>query len=442
MNQLGHLLEERYQGSSNFRLLRNFTFCSRSSTDVFQYVITDCDNKCIYLVADTVSDDTGVLDLVERARAIPAAYGYVFYRLGKEGEEAYVIFDSEYKQQNCAFTKVQEFLDKISPIDFKCNIKQIANKSESERKNIVKRLKDELARIYGINAKVADILLGSVKRRNPLTIPDAVKFFPPKPAKGTVIYRYLSDASFNRIINGNRDRLNFTLSSICSMNDKWEYAFGGNSDGKKIYFRDENTPNTFLMSLSSVSPVKFMDMWRLYGGDACGVCLEFEVVDAKSLYSVAYVKNYEGVSFYPFYVKDDHGVCYALPYDNPKPEKLYTVKNDKYKIEKEVRMIAHPKRELSSLWNLRQCNKDEDGIHFDLQWFSSSGIPFPSLSIKPGPDENDAAYIPPLKLKRIFIGPNAHDAALKKAMILRRLQECGSDVSVEIIKDFGYKPSK
>ena len=250
----------------------------------------------------------------------------------------------------------------------------------------------------------------------------------------------MSNEAFFRIIDSsdkNQSTLTYGLSSICSMNDRWEYSFGTTPSGNLLYFRDSSVQDTHIMSLSVVSPCDSLDMWRLYGDDAKGICLEFEVMPEAPVFRVKYWDDYQGFPYFPFYINYS-GQWYAFPFTVHSPQWLYSQKSKKYSIEKEARLILVngsrnilPKAATSS-----QTVRLKSG-----KWINSSGTPFPLLMMEECSKGNNL-YQAPLILKRVFIGPNASDRALKQAMISKRFSELGVGATVDIVKDFGYKPTK
>ena len=408
---------------SDFVILERFTTVSHSFTDEFAFAIVDENLQCIYLLADVVStiDEQG---LIARARRIPTVYGYLFVN-----EESHFALDGEYK-------KIPEgnLFSEINPIDFESNIRSL--RENGGLNGLIKDFRKSACGRYGLTTERAKQLIP-----NSLFTRIVKKSVQPKRINGGErVYRYLSNEAFFRIIDSpdkNQKTLTYGLSSICSMNDRWEYSYGTTPSGNLHYFRDSSVQDTHIMSLSMVNPCDSLDMWRFYGDDAKGICLEFEVMPGAPVFRVKYLNDYQGFPYFPFYINYS-GQWYAFPFTIHSPQWLYSQKSKKYSIEKEARLILIngsrnilPKAATSS-----QTVRLKSG-----KWINSSGTPFPLLMMEECSKGNNL-YQAPLILKRVFIGPNASDQALKKAMIIRRLSELSVNATAEIVEDFGYKPTK
>ena len=425
------LIENAFLEKDGFVLLEHFTTFSYSYTDEFSYAVVDKQMRCLYLLVDIVPS-INVRDLTIRARYIPTVYGYLFVK------------DNDQLALDGEFNKVQSsvLLSNVPPIDFESSFRNWRGGNNYSKKDLVGDLRQNLCKKYDVSKDMAELLICS-SRNTLLRKPSFNSLFINK-ADGSgskLLYRYLSNEAFFRIIDSpdkSKRAITYGLSSICSMNDRWEYSYGTDSNGNQIYFRDSGVQRTFIMSLSKVSPDESLDMWRLYGEDAKGICLEFEVEPKAPVYKITYRKNYQGIPHYPFYVEDRFGNKYAFPLTIHSPIQLFTQKAKEYEVEKEARLIVIG--EENDL--LSKTKTSPEHVHLKSgKWVNSSGTPFPMLMME-GCTKGEDSYPAPLILKRVFIGPNASDPALKKAMILRRLRELGLDIEVEIVKDFGYKPSK
>ena len=428
-SKLKAIIEDHFGNNTEFVVLERFT--TFSYTDEFAYAILDKKMQCIYFLADTVSSVIEQ-ELTIRARHIPTVYGYLFVsnkdQLGLDGE----------------FNKISEteLLSTIRPVDFEGSFKNWRKDNNINIKILIGDLRNSLRTKYGISKEAAELLVCSSRntllRKTPF---NSLFINKSDDTGGKLLYRYLSNNAFFRIIESSgksKKALTYGLASICSMNDRWEYSFGFDSNGNQVYFRDSKVQDTFIMSLSKVSPDQSLDMWRLYGEDAKGICLEFEVKPGAPVYKVTYRKKYQGTPHYPFYVKDYFGNWFAFPLSKHTPIQLFSQKTKEFEIEKEARLIVID--EANNL--LSQTKASSEFVHLQNgKWVSSSGTPFPILMME-GCQKDEYSYPAPLILKRVFIGPNASDPALKKAMIVKRLRELGVIVPVDIIIDFGYKPNK
>ena len=411
-----------------FVILERFTTVSHSFTDEFAFAIVDENLQCISLLADVVSS-IDEQELIARARRVPTVYGYLFVN-----GESQLALDGEYKRiqdNNSLFT--------ISPIDFESSFKNWKEDNDNGKKETLEGLRQALCKKYGVSKEVTGQLIyasrGSLLRKG---LVSNIRV-----GKGELLYRYMSNEAFFRIIDSpdkNQSTLTYGLSSICSMNDRWEYSYGTTPSGNLHYFRDSSVQDTHIMSLSMVNPCDSLDMWRLYGDDAKGICLEFEVMPGAPVFRVKYWDDYQGFPYFPFYINYS-GQWYAFPFTIHSPQWLYSQKSKRYAIEKEARLILIngsrnilPKTTTSS-----QTVRLKSG-----KWINSSSTPFPLLMMEecPATPATDDLYQAPLILKRVFIGPNASDRALKQAMIRKRFSELGVGATVDIVKDFGYKPTK
>ena len=429
-NQLYQLetLKRQIYGSfgakDDFVIMEHFTTVSNSYTDEFAFAIVDKSQRFLYLLADVVST-IDEQELIARARHIPTVYGYLFV-----GRETSLALNGEYK-----ISKYNALLGEIHSIDFDSDFWEGIKENNDSLKRYVEILRETLCSKYGVTKELAEQLI-SVPEKSRQKKRRAMY-------KGERLYRYMSNEAFFRIIYSSDEyqrTLTYGLSSICSMNDRWEYSFGRDSKNNRIYFRDSSVRDTHIMSLSKVSPRGTLDMWRLYGDDAKGICLEFEVMAKSPVYRVRYIRDYQGLPYFPFYINCS-GQWYAFPMDLYTPEQLYSQKSADYELEKEARLIVIKGRRN----NLPRAIVSQKAVYLmSGKWINSSGTPFPLLMMEEclAGSDTDGLFQAPLVLKRVFIGPNASDQALKKAMILKRLSELNVNVPVEIVKDFGYKPTK
>lgn len=95
--------------------------------------------------------------------------------------------------------------------------------------------------------------------------------------KGDKLCRYCSWEALFRILTNKK----YYLNNILNMNDKTEGAYferqvsPTDSDGEMLV----NQLEYFIMSCSSIEKMDDFDMWRLYGDDAKGCCMVFEIID-------------------------------------------------------------------------------------------------------------------------------------------------------------------
>ena len=95
--------------------------------------------------------------------------------------------------------------------------------------------------------------------------------------RGDKLCRYCSWEALFRILTNKK----YYLNNILNMNDKTEGAYferqisPTDSDDNMLV----NRLDYFIMSCSSIEKMDDFDMWRLYGDDAKGCCMVFEIID-------------------------------------------------------------------------------------------------------------------------------------------------------------------
>lgn len=394
------------------KILTNFTINSKSQTAVFDYAVVDSETKHLFLLVKTLGENTSWHEMQSLMAQISTVYGYVFVTGSRTN-----IFNTDW---NPVTDELWSFLDGVKHIDFDkgtIDVKKIV--SEGVREVVMKKI----AR-YCPNP--AYLRFAQITRLNQNT------FLLPKIRITTVkkgpLYRYISMSALERILGSGND-FEWALSSICSMNDKWEYCYGMDA-GKPVNYRDIGVKDTYIMSLSSVDPEKSLDMWRFYGNQGHGVCLKFQV-SGKSIKRVRYLDGYQGYPIFPIYFTVD-GTFYQI-ISRIDPYILYSLKSSLYFSEKESRLIVVDGHTQDSVSKQKGLKVKVGGV----KWYTSSDTPFPSLPLTESSTGTEAF---PLRLEKIYLGPNSENSNLKMLMLRAKLETHHPNIEVVKVKDMGYLP--
>lgn len=248
------------------------------------------------------------------------------------------------------------------------------------------------------------------------------------------VCRYTSLSTIFEMINNSSIR----LSGLASMNDPTEMFYAESViDGKEglISILDTNTVKDlnkrFILSLTDISRIDDLTMWRLYGDDAKGVCLVFEMAKSYeenifAINSVSYgkEKSHPELNFLKS-VKDEIFEKYGLRFDFKSMSiwKHY-FKPYEYKIENEVRMLMHDEN--------MECIANRG-------WMLSKpyNIVSPWIEIELNGINN------PLILKEIILGPKCPEIDTNKVQIEEMIRESeklnGQSIKVELSKIENYR---
>ncbi|WP_445454295.1 DUF2971 domain-containing protein [Flavobacterium sp. 25HG05S-40] len=263
---------------------------------------------------------------------------------------------------------VETILDNI---DFDIDKSVISFKSQNKKANQVE-------------AKIFDYLLPDIERN--------------KNGKKKSIYRYTTLETLYKIIDNRKYRIN----GIRGMNDPSDGIFIDKIMTPYSDFEDENTVkdlNKKFVSSCSLSSDD-LTMWRLYGDNSKGVCIELELTEseiASSFYikEIIYVHNqYNEViqlfkSVFEYFI--DKGITFKFKWFDA--FKLF-FKSDDYKVEKEVRLLF--------------VNDD----NYERKWMIASpfGILNPYVEFDILVTDENEQYKPnsnlPFRIKQIILGPN------------------------------------
>ncbi len=217
-------------------------------------------------------------------------------------------------------------------------------------------------------------------------------------------YHYTSFASLFEILNSGK----LHLSSLIGLNDKSEVNFVNNFMGRT--YSNPNHPVTiayhnthFILCLSENKDQ--LNQWRLYGDDAAGVMLEFEIDHNEFPYKemkiakVTYdLKLFELIKEWLDYCKKDLNIGFGF---NQIDYWKFFYKNADYKDENEVRyLVKNP------------INRENPVYTQEYYKLNRYGIIVPFLEV------NCIGYDYSLiRLKNIMLGPRCSEADLKLAQI-------------------------
>ena len=224
----------------------------------------------------------------------------------------------------------------------------------------------------------------------------------------------------------------FRMNGLPGMNDKEEGLFAW-----KIINNEETVPNeenkrrkraindAFIVSLSEGIQKDKLTLWRLYGDDAKGVCCVYsikdEVKDRFFLHKVNYIDSpIEDKLLNQFKLYSDKQT--ELNYADLSPA-IFFYKPKAYEVENEVRLLVDNKK--------TTAYKTDP---FKREWCltNSNHIPNPYIDIP--------LDVFPLKLEKIFLGPNMNDVDTIQAQLEEMLSQQGMDgVEVELSKIKSYR---
>lgn len=216
-------------------------------------------------------------------------------------------------------------------------------------------------------------------------------------------YKYTSLSTFLKMLQSQKVR----MYSLPAMNDRKEVGFL-TSNEKKISDSEEDwifhsvmreADKRFITSFSILKDD--LNMWRLYGDDAKGVCLEFIAkYETPNLFPVNYEKNDEkNLHYYLIQVEEElkkDGL--ELKFLSLERKWQYYMKPACFEYEKEVRLLIE--KDTPDKWDLLPTGVITPYIECGL--FDK--------------DRNVDSF--PLSLSRVILGPNMKEQARNKHQIL------------------------
>lgn len=208
--------------------------------------------------------------------------------------------------------------------------------------------------------------------------------------KGDYILKFTSLRSLLTLI----DNESLGMCSLVCMNDPGEKDYADNKVNKRD--NEDNSIDTFIISGCKDEAEKNLTMWRLYGGDAKGICLKFRIDKTKL--------NKNGFYLAPVSYADSNKKHYELEIIKnictpPKDNKWnfdfaewniwkHFFKDNAYAVEEEIRLLFMPIPHIplaKSIWFI----DDRTNIYSEMQVFDLS---------------KETVF--PLSLNRIILGAN------------------------------------
>ena len=243
-------------------------------------------------------------------------------------------------------------------------------------------------------------------------------FFPPQ--KISSVCRY---TSFNTLFKTLDDK-KYRMNGICGMNDKSEINFVENNfiyKNNKTNATEQikNINNTFIMSCCDLKNKDNLMMWRLYGDDAKGVNLIFDIKDQDNedfrLRAVSYNTKILELLDKIVDIFNEYGHKFIF-------KRLYYYKHffksEDYKNEKEIRLLCKGKNGIQKKWQITQ--------------------PFNILNPY---IEIDATEFP-FKLREIILGPTLKEQIVNKKQLESFLIENGYyNIEISLSKIEHYRNS-
>lgn len=234
---------------------------------------------------------------------------------------------------------------------------------------------------------------------------------------GKTIYRYTSLETLFIMLNKGTYRMN----GIVGMNDKSEIDYF-DKKSLKIGSTVKELNDTFLSSCTSLEDD--LTMWRLYGDDGKGVCLEFEILPLRD--------RLDNFILAPVNYAEDRKHHKALKMlkklseANMRFTELYKWKHFfkpyDYYVEKEIRLMFFD----NGRYDNGVINRD-----WIKTWSHSIINPIVDFKLK------STGF--PIQLKRIILGPKMHESDINKSQIDYLLSLRGYDAKTDISKIKNYR---
>ena len=199
-----------------------------------------------------------------------------------------------------------------------------------------------------------------------------------------------------------------------------------NEEGRK---RKREMNNAFIVSFSKDEKIDNLDMWRLYGDDAKGVCCIYSVLKDKIkdrffLHDIKYINNNDESEINDSHL--EHLRKYiesqnTLTYLDLSPS-IFFYKPKDFENEQEVRLLVDNKK--TTAYNNNPYKRE---------WVLTSANKIPNPYIDISLDEI------PLKLEKIILGPNMNDIDTIQVQLEAMLEQQNIKASVEPSKIDVYR---
>ena len=402
-NEILHYLTNIY----HCQLLNSFTFCTREGMTEYQYVgvLRESDDAyALYFLLDVDLDGSLSRETESRkASLVPTAYGYFILR---QTGNRWVLVRKEYGKDEAQSIVINP--DDLSSL----GILKINDFRQTTGNSNRPMLPNDVRKYYSRSCKriYNSLRAGARGIGDGASVLFKSGLFDYR--KTETLFRYMSVDAFCRKMTNEDWLQKMQLSSLCSMNDCWEYSYAYDENNCCVILSGSEVLDTYIISLSQVHPEKSLDMWRFYGDEGRGVCLQFEVERHEHIFKVKYVQDYTGFPNLPINHK---GCNYYLQLKDKR--RRYSLKPIDYAAEKEVRVII--------MDSIARQNMNS--------WINAHGVLNP-ITFKPIDEIG-------LKLKKIILGPNHNEKIVNLQSIKSLLSAHNiTDVSVEKLDDRGYKP--
>lgn len=318
----------------------------------------------------------------------------------KEGDFLELIQDvkiTKETSEKITFTEVKESLKKAIT-SIKTNVK-----SECDKQKILKKFIDDL-RSGDLNQDEKDKSCWSFSK-------DKEREFFKKllgEYQGEYILKFTSERSLYTLI----EKETIGMSSLICMNDPGEKDYADNKVNKNKSI-DNNYADTFIISGCKEEAERNLTMWRLYGGDAKGVCLKFWVDNEKLNKNGFYLApvSYSKQNKEHFELNIVRNICDQFDGKSLRFDFLewniwkHFFKDYMYSVEEEIRLLFIPAQYIpisESVWFV----DDRTKIYTEARVFDLS---------------HDTAF--PLTLNRIILGTNFPEYQENTPQFNRRLSK-------------------
>lgn len=249
-------------------------------------------------------------------------------------------------------------------------------------------------------------------------------------AKETQVCRYVSVYTLFASLDNNSYRLNASE----GMNDRSDCNYLQKSLNESSvgvsqgWFKYENKNSVYMMSCAGDPKVEDLTMWRLYGDDARGVCLLFDVEELpKGFYLRAVRYDDELVKKIRTFVTNIGDANCHFEFNYLELWGAY-FKSEDYKIEEEIRLVY-----IEELADWKPQNPK--------RWVLTNSNQMPNKYVE---FQVSPTTLFPLKLKTVIIGPECLEKEVVCSQFKKMMEESVSfkGVRVEISQKESYRTSR
>lgn len=276
--------------------------------------------------------------------------------------------------------------------------------------------------IYGFEIQITDILYDPASKC--FVLKEEVEqnmlkdIKPERAAEPDEIAKYTTLDTLVAVLQSGKMRMN----SIVSMNDKTEIGFleeyirNYKEDFDKYLFADKEFITSFTTRIDD------LDMWRLYGDNARGVCMVFERInkDSDELFNISYIAEKSDVLEKIAKLQDalkDNSIRFRM---NLLKKYQHFLKLSDYSSESECRLMVN--REKTDGWFINRDN----------------GILTPYIEKKLVREvEEDNIY--PFRLSGIILGPASRELTANMMQVLYMAAQCQYSLFVKQSKITSYR---